>query len=166
MRGTAVHALRCAIDLDRSAVDGEAGWNTEARSGRARESASQEESRKGARAGLHTEAGISGRSGGVRGPVKRWAEFPQPESVSGRHARGSCSAVHARGGRDLCAHSHCVFAGAADCGTLSAWRRVREAADGWRLASAKNSARTPRKRAEDRPPPLSTLRSFADEGLF
>src|SRR5258706_15842018 len=137
MRGTAVHALRCAIDLDRSAVDGEAGWNTEARSGRARESASQEESRKGARAGLHTEAGISGRSGGVRGPVKRGGEFPQPESVSGRHARGSCSAVHARGGGGLFCPSPCVFAGAAGCGALSAWRRGREAAAGGGFASAK-----------------------------
>src|SRR5258708_23896909 len=91
MRGTAVHALRCAIDLDRSAVDGEAGWNTEARSGRARESASQEESRKGARAGLHTEAGISGRSGGGRGPVKKWAGFPQPDTLSAKAPRANFS---------------------------------------------------------------------------
>src|ERR1700738_1581281 len=131
MRGAAMHALRCAIDLDRSAVDGEAGWNTQARSGRAGESTSQEESREGARAGLHTEARIPGGSGGVRGPVKRWAELPQPESVSGRDTRGSGGAVYARGWRDFRAHSHRVFAGAADGGTLPAWRGVREAADGW-----------------------------------
>src|SRR5258708_16602521 len=105
MRGTAVHALRCAIDLDRSPIDREAGWNTEARSGRARESTSQEESREGARAGLHTAARISGRSSGVRGPVKRWAELPQPESVSGRDARGSRGAVPARAWRSIVAHS-------------------------------------------------------------
>src|SRR5258708_14875416 len=98
MRGTAVQALRCAIDLDRSAVDGEAGWNTEARSGRARESASQEESRKGARAGLHTEAGISGRSGGVGGAFKKGGEFPPAGSRSRRHARGRCSCGLPQGG--------------------------------------------------------------------
>src|SRR5260221_10507338 len=98
MRGTAVHALRCAIDLDRSAVDGEAGWNTEARSGRARESASQEESRKGARAGLHTEAGISGRSGGGGGAVKKGGEVSQPGSVFGKDARGNWRSLYARGG--------------------------------------------------------------------
>src|SRR6266851_10507980 len=133
MRGAVVHALRCAIDLDRSPVDYEAGGSAEARSGRASESASQEESREGARAGLHTAAGISGRSGGVRGPVEGRAEFSQPESVSGRHARGSGGAVHARGGRELCADSHRVFAGVTGGGTLSTWRGVREAADGWRL---------------------------------
>src|SRR6266478_2413224 len=95
MRGTAVYALRRAIDFDRSAVGGEArGGYAETRSdGRTRESASQEKSCKGARTGLHTAAGISGRSGGVRGLVEGWAEFSQPESVSGRHAGGSCGAV-------------------------------------------------------------------------
>src|SRR5258707_11301811 len=101
MRGTAVHALRCAIDLDRSAVDGEAGWNTEARSGRARESASQEESRKGARAGLHTEAGISGRSGGGGGPVQKGGEFSPPGTISRRDARGRCTALLPTGGGGL-----------------------------------------------------------------
>src|SRR5260221_8871828 len=118
MRGTAVHALRCAIDLDRSAVDGEAGWNTEARSGRARESASQEESRKGARAGLHTEAGISGRSGGVRGPVKKGGEVSQPGSVSRKDARGRCSALHPPGGGGLFCPFPFVFSGAARLGAL------------------------------------------------
>src|SRR5260221_11068841 len=96
MRGTAVHALRCAIDLDRSAVDGEAGWNTEARSGRARESASQEESRKGARAGLHTEAGVLGRKGGGGGPCKKGGGGSRPGKRSRRHARGGCAAVDRR----------------------------------------------------------------------
>src|SRR6266478_2461547 len=77
MRGTAVYALRRAIDLDRSAVGGEArGGYAETRSdGRTRESASQEKSCKGARTGLHTAAGISGRSGGVRGLVEGWLSF-------------------------------------------------------------------------------------------
>src|SRR6266849_427146 len=38
-----------------------------------------------------------------------------------------------KGGLSFCADSHCVFAGAAGRGTLSTWRGVREAADGWRL---------------------------------
>src|SRR6266849_2357721 len=136
MRGTAVYALRRAIDLDRSAVGSEArGGYAETRSdGRTRESASQEKSCKGARAGLHTAAGISGRSGGVRGLVEGWAEFSQPESVSGRHASGSCGAIYARSGRDLCPDSHCVFASTASGGALPARRGVRETADGWGLA--------------------------------
>src|SRR5258707_14554434 len=97
MRGTAVHALRCAIDLDRSAVDGEAGWNTEARSGRARESASQEESRKGARAGLHTEAGISGRSGGGCGGLQKGGRASPPGSTFRKHARGRLTGSYTPG---------------------------------------------------------------------
>src|SRR6266852_9012448 len=147
MRGTAVYALRRAIDLDRSAVVGEArGGYAETRSdGRTRESASQEKSCKGACAGLHTAAGISGRSGGVRGLVEGRAEFSQPESVSGRHASGSCGAVHARSGRDFCTDSHCVFASAAGGGTLPARRGVCEAADGWGLERA--ALRFPNKEA-------------------
>src|SRR5216683_5338527 len=136
MRGAALHALRRAFDLDRSAVGHEARRvYTQARShGRTRESASQEEPCEGACAGLHSPPGISGRSGGVRGPVQGWAELSQPESISGRHARGSGGAVYAGGGRDLCADSHCVFASAAGRGTLPARRGVCETADGWGLA--------------------------------
>src|ERR1700730_3834365 len=132
MRGTAVHALRRAIDLDRGAVDYEAGrGGSETGAGRrASESASQKESREGARAGLHTAAGISGRGGGVRGLVQRWAKFSQPEPVSGRYARGGGGAVYARSRRDLCSYSHCIFPGAAGGGTLSARRGLCEAADG------------------------------------
>src|SRR5712664_921171 len=135
MRGTSVYPLRCPIHLDRSAVDDETGGvDTQARSdGRAGKSAAQEKSNQGTRARLHTPAGISGRSGRVRGPVKRRIEFSQPEPVSGRHPCGSGRTVYARSRGDLCSDPHRVFAGAADGGTLSAWRSVCEAADGRRL---------------------------------
>src|SRR6202007_229717 len=97
MRRARLYPLRCAIDLDRSAVDDKTGGvDTSTRSnGRAGKSAAQEKSCQGPRAGLHTPERISGRSGRVRGPVKGRIEFSQPESVSGRHTRGSGRAVYA-----------------------------------------------------------------------
>src|SRR4029077_11036626 len=141
MRGAAVHALRCAIDLDRGAVDSDAGrGDTEGGAGgRAGESASQKESREGARARLHPKAGISGRSGGVRGFVEGWAKLSQPESVSRRNTGGSGGPVHSRSGRHFRADSHCFFASAAGGGTLSAWRSLCKTADRWSLASEKTN---------------------------
>src|SRR5258708_1153766 len=139
MRRARVYTLRCAIDLDRSAVDDETGGvDTSARSdGRAGESAAQEKSSQGTRAGWLTPARISGRSSRVRGLFKGRVEFSQPESVSGRHPRGSGRALYARSRGDLCSDPHRVFASAAGSWTLSAWGGLREAANRRRLERKK-----------------------------